>query len=122
MAVGYLPDTARCWKLVAWSAPLEWVLSLCWVSYLYAIGYDLYHAEDVREAIIANSSKSVNSNDRDEDTVLLTSLRPASQLSQTDLCGRTEYVPEWRHTVDEEGGLVPVHEAKSLYLASGEAP
>ena len=54
--VGSLPHTATCWKLSSFSSPTEWVLALCWISYLYAVGYDLYHAEQVREAIIARSS------------------------------------------------------------------
>jgi hypothetical protein len=52
LPVGLLPTTSRCYRITSFSAPTEWILALCWISYLFAVGYDLYHAEHVAEAII----------------------------------------------------------------------
>jgi hypothetical protein len=57
MPVGLLPTTAKCYRISSFSAPCEWILALCWISYLFAVGYDLYHAEHVAEAIIARSGQ-----------------------------------------------------------------
>jgi hypothetical protein len=57
MPVGLLPTNATCYKLVSFSAPCEWALAVCWISYLCALGYDLYHAETVAAIIIAKTSQ-----------------------------------------------------------------
>jgi hypothetical protein len=57
MPVGLLPTTAKCYKLTSFSAPSEWILALCWITYLYALGYDLYHAKTVATRIISLTSQ-----------------------------------------------------------------
>ena len=57
MPVGLLPTTAKCYKLTSFSAPSEWILALCWITYLYALGYDLYHAETVAIRVISLTSQ-----------------------------------------------------------------
>lgn len=57
MPVGLLPATAKCYKLTSFSAPSEWILALCWITYLYALGYDLYHAETVAMRMISLASQ-----------------------------------------------------------------
>jgi hypothetical protein len=60
MPVGLLPTTATCYKISSFSAPAEWILALCWITYLFAVGYDLYHAEHVAQTIIARSDRRVH--------------------------------------------------------------
>jgi hypothetical protein len=57
MHVGLLPTNATCYKLASFSAPCEWALAVCWILYLCAVGYDLYHAETVAAIIIAKTSQ-----------------------------------------------------------------
>jgi hypothetical protein len=39
---------SACYRIVAISAPVEWILSLCFVNYLAAMAYVLWHAESIR--------------------------------------------------------------------------
>jgi hypothetical protein len=60
MPVGLLPSSSRCYKIVSVSAPSEWILTLCWILYLFTIGYDNYHAEIVRETILLRCGLTAN--------------------------------------------------------------
>ena len=60
MPVGLLPSSSRCYKIVSVSAPSEWILALCWILYLFTIGYDNYHAETVRETILLRCGITAN--------------------------------------------------------------
>ena len=39
---------STCYRIVALSAPAEWILSLCFINYLAAMAYVLWHAESIR--------------------------------------------------------------------------
>lgn len=101
--VGLLPETTYCWKMVAWAAPCEWILALCWSAYLYMVGFDLYHAEEVRESVIAKSGpasgfrvpprlKLSRAEDVEGDTMPLTGLQPRSRpLSRSSFSETRSY-------------------------------
>lgn len=58
--VGLLPSSSRCYKIASVSAPTEWILGICWILYLFTIGYDNYHAEIVRETILLRCGHTAN--------------------------------------------------------------
>lgn len=118
MPVGLLPSTATCWKLSTFSAPTEWILSLCWVLYLFAVAYDLYHAETVREQIIANSSQGLSTGrllplrlmrENSADPTLPGTLLPANQVIWKAPGEATEYV-----SIHTQGATDRGHDADSL--------
>ncbi|OAG45537.1 hypothetical protein AYO21_00173 [Fonsecaea monophora] len=37
--------TPRCWTLLSFAAPAEWILSCCWVTFLATVAYDNCHLE-----------------------------------------------------------------------------
>lgn len=120
MPVGLLPSTATCWKLSTFSAPTEWILSLCWVFYLFAVGYDLYHAEAVHEQIVAKSSQGLSTGRllplrlmdviaNSADPTLPGTLLPANQVIWKAPGEATEYV-----SIQTQGAANRGHDADSL--------
>lgn len=80
MPVGLLPPTATCYKLTSFSAPCEWLLALCWIVYLFALGYDLYHAETVALRIISLSSSQHGVGHKKSPSAAMRELRLAKVL------------------------------------------
>jgi hypothetical protein len=108
MPVGLLPPTATCYKLTSFSAPCEWLLALCWIVYLFALGYDLYHAETVAAQIISLTSVG----HKKSPSAAMRELRLAKVLEgdreetaykpQYAMTGKSKYASVQAHEVDND--------------------
>lgn len=39
----------KCHRIVSAGAPAEWVTSLCWISWISCLGWDLYNADRISQ-------------------------------------------------------------------------
>ncbi|KAF2421153.1 hypothetical protein EJ08DRAFT_521426 [Tothia fuscella] len=92
MPVGLLPSSAKCYRMTSFSAPCEWVLALCWISYLYALGYDLYYAEAVAARIVSLASQGRGKHGKSASTEMRT-FRAAKvfENDDDDISYRSQY-------------------------------
>lgn len=109
---------AKCSKLTSIAAPSEWVLSTCWLLYMLVVGYDLYHAEDVRQDLIWCTTQTAHSekpaaSDTKSDVVYCT--RPASPFQDE------ESIEDDRRILQQVHDFVPeYYQAEHVRMQRGQ--